>query len=304
MTQQTQEKVVVTGGAGFIGGHLVRALLDAGYDVQVIDNLSAGTKENVPEAATLHVLDIRDAAAVEEVCKGASTVIHLAAMPQVQYSIEHPLETHDVNVNGTVSVLAAAQAARVRRVVFASSASVYGDVEVSVLSEDLPADPKSPYALHKHIGEQYGRLWHRLYGLETVSLRFFNVYGPGARASGAYALVTAIFLKLWREGKPLTITGDGEQTRDFIHVRDIARAIMLAAAHPGVGAGEVINIGSGVGTSVNTVAQLFGGEKEYGPARIEPRNSVAAVARARELLGFETSIALTDGIEELKRMAP
>lgn len=301
-SHETKKKVVVTGGAGFIGTHLVRGLAAEGYDVHVVDNLSAGKKENVPPEATLHVLDIRNTAQLTEVCGGAAFICHLAALPQVQYSIEHPEETHDVNVNGTLSVLEAARAAGVRRVVFASSAAVYGDAEAPALDESMPVAPKSPYALHKYIGEEYGKLWHTLYGQEMVSLRFFNVYGPGARAEGAYALVTAIFLKRWLAGEPLMITGDGEQTRDFIHVRDIVRAIMIAATHPGVGAGEVCNIGSGVPTSINRIADLYGGEKEYGPARIEPKHSCAAVDRARKALDFSADIPLEEGIDELKRL--
>lgn len=297
-----KEKVIVTGGAGFIGSHLVPALLAEGYDVEVIDDLSAGKREHVPAGATLTILDVRDTEKLREAMAGVRVVFHLAAFPQVQYSIEHPLEANDVNVNGTLSALQAARGAGVKRFVLASSAAVYGDKEAPELVEDMPAEPKSPYGLHKQISELYCRLWSTLYGMETVCPRFFNVYGPGAPVTGAYALVTAIFLKQKLDGKPLTITGDGQQTRDFVHVRDIARALIAAATSEKVGHGEIINIGSGVETSIKSVAEIYGGEAVHIEPRIEPRRSRAGIARARELLGWEPTVAIMDGIAELKRL--
>lgn len=289
---------VVTGGAGFIGSHLVDALLKNGYAVSVIDSLVAGKRELVPAGATLHVVDVRDAEALQPFLVGADVVFHLAALPRVEYSIQHPAETHGVNVTGTVNVLAAV--GKGTRVVLASSAAVYGNVDVSLLSEDLPVAPVSPYGLHKYVSERYLALASMLYNTRTVSLRFFNVYGPRLDPEGPYALVVGKFLKLRKGGRPLTIIGDGMQTRDFIHVRDIVAALITAGESSVVGKGEVINIGTGRGTSVNELADAFGGSREYLPPRIEPRTSCADVTRAKDLLGFTAAVSLADGIAELK----
>lgn len=292
-------RAVVTGGAGFIGSHLVEALLARGYAVSVIDSLVAGKRERVPAEAVLHVADVRDAAALPPLLAHADAVFHLAALPRVEYSIQHPLETHEVNVTGTVNVLASVE--KGTRVVLASSAAVYGNLDVPLLSEELAGEPVSPYGLHKYASEKYLTLAHALYGIETVALRFFNVYGPCFDPDGPYALVVGRFLKLCKEGKPLTIVGDGTQTRDYVHMRDIVAALVAAGESPNVGRGEVMNIGTGHGTSVNALADAFGGEREYVAPRIEPKTSCADVRRAKELLGFEATVALADGISELKR---
>ncbi|TSC69804.1 MAG: NAD-dependent epimerase/dehydratase [Parcubacteria group bacterium Gr01-1014_49] len=294
-------KVVVTGGAGFIGSHLVATLLREGYSVAVVDNLSGGKRENVPEDAAFFEQDVNDTPALTEVMAGAEFVFHLAALPRVQYSIERPIETNHANVDGTVSVLKAAKDAGVKRVIFSASSSAYGDQDIMPLTEDLPASPKSPYGLHKYIGELYCRLWSDVYGLSTVSLRYFNVYGPGASSEGAYALVIAKFLKQRAEGKPMTITGTGSQTRDFTHVHDVVRANILAARSQKVGNGEVINIGAGRNASVARVAELIGGPIEHIAPRLEPRDTLADNSRARELLGWEPSVSREDGIAELKK---
>jgi UDP-glucose 4-epimerase len=294
------KKVVVTGGAGFIGGHLAAALLAEGYAVTVVDDLSGGKRENVPAGATFFEQDVNDTAALAKIMTGATFVFHLAALPRVQYSIEHPVETDRVNVGGTVSVLKAAQDAGVARVVYSASSSAYGDQVVMPLTEDMPANPKSPYGLQKYIGELYCRLWSEMHGLQTVSLRYFNVYGSGANAEGAYALVIAKFLQQRALGKPMTITGDGAQTRDFTHVRDVVRANILAAHSHKVGKGEVINIGAGHNASIARVAELIGGPVEYVAARLEPRDTLADHARATELLGWEPSVSLEEGVAELK----
>jgi UDP-glucose 4-epimerase len=267
--------------------------------VSVIDSLIAGKREQVPAGVPLHVVDIRDAEALPPLLEGADLVFHLAALPRVEYSIQHPRETHEVNVTGTVNVLAAV--GKRTRVVLASSAAVYGNADVPVLSEDLPASPVSPYGLHKYVSERYLTLASKLYDTETVSLRFFNVYGPRLDPEGPYALVVGKFLKLRKEGKPLTITGDGKQTRDFIHTQDIVSALMKAGESSRVGKGEIINIGTGHGTSVNELADAFGGPREYIPARLEPKNSCAEVSRAKDLLGFTASVSLRDGIDQLKK---
>lgn len=293
------KKVVVTGGAGFIGSHLVDALVQSGHEVRVIDDLSAGKRDVVNPAATLHVADIRDYTAIAPLFVGAEHVFHLAALPRVQYSIEHPGETNSVNVGGTLSVLRAAHAAGVKRFIYSASSSAYGNQEVMPLTEDMPPQPVSPYALQKYVGELYVRLFAEMYGMPGVSLRYFNVYGPRLDPEGPYALVIGRFLKQKKDGVPMTITGDGEQTRDFTHVRDIVRGNLLAATSPLVGRGEVINLGAGHQVSINQLAALLGGPTEYVAPRVEPRHTLADITRAKALLGWEPSVPFDTGIAEL-----
>lgn len=295
-------KAIVTGGAGFIGSHIVDALVLRGDEVHVIDNYAGGRREDRFNAqATYHEVDIRDFAKMAPIMKGADVVFHEAALPRVQYSIEQPVETFSVNVDGTVSVLKAAHEGGVKRVVYAASSSAYGDQETLPLSEDLPAQPKSPYGLQKYIGELACSLWSEVYALPTVSLRYFNVYGPRFDPEGAYALVIGKFLKQRSEGAPLTITGDGTQTRDFTHVSDIVRANLLAAESPNVGKGEVINIGAGRNMNVNDLAALIGGEAVHVAPRLEPHDTRADNRRAKKLLGWEPTVTLEDGIAALKK---
>ena len=297
-----KSKKVVVGGAGFIGSHVAAALLEAGHEVHVVDNLSGGKREKVPAGATLHVLDINDTAALTEICKGAEHVFHLAALPRVQYSIEHPQETNIVNVEGTLSVLVAAKDAGVKKVVYSASSSAYGNQSVMPLLETMPAHPISPYGLQKYVGELYCRMFSEVYNLPTVCLRYFNVYGPGASSEGAYALVIAKFLKQRQEGTPMTITGDGTQTRDYTHVRDVVRANMLAA-DSSAGKGEVINIGAGKNASVNKIAELIGGPSVHIEPRMEPHDTLADNSLAKKLLGWTPQVSLEDGIAELKKLA-
>lgn len=292
---------LVTGGAGFIGTNLVEQLVADGQTVIVVDDLSAGNASRLPSEAVFHHIDIRNTEALAECAKGVDVIVHLAALPRVQFSIEDPVTTHDVNVTGTLSVLEAARKAGVKRIVYAASSSAYGDQETLPLSTDLPPQPKSPYALHKYIGEEYMRLWYELYGIETVSLRFFNVYGPHLDPDGPYALVIGRFLKLALEGKTLTITGDGEQTRDFTHVRDVVSAISKSATLDTVGKGDVLNIGAGNQTSINQLADMIGGTVEYVPARIEPRHTKADISLTKQKLNWEPTVVLTEGIAELKK---
>ncbi len=294
------DKVVVTGGAGFIGSHLVDELVDQGYAVEVIDDLSAGNREQVNEQAVFHRLDIRDREAIAPVIDRASVVFHAAALPRVQFSIDHPMETHEVNVTGTLNVLQAGVEGGVKKVVFSSSSSVYGQREDLPLVERMEVRPQSPYALHKRIGELYARMYATTFDLPTVSLRYFNIYGPRQDPNGAYALVIGKFMKQRAEGEPLTITGDGRQTRDFTHVRDAVRANLLAAGSDRVGQGEVINIGAGRNVSINRLAELIGGEIKYVPARYEPQDTLADHTRAQELLGWEPTVSIEEGIKELK----
>lgn len=283
------KKAAVTGGEGFIGTHLVAELKKRGYDVLSIDIKSG--------------FDILDKEKLTDAFQGVHYVFHTAALPRVQYSIEHPHETQEVNVGGTLNVLSAAREGRVRKVIYSASSSAYGDQEKMPLTEDMLARPKSPYGLQKYMGEHLARVFSEVYGLQTVSLRYFNVYGPGADPGGAYALAIAKFIKQRLDGSPITITGDGEQTRDFTHVRDIVRANILAAENDAIGNGEVINIGSGAQTSIKRIAELVGGDVLHVEPRLEPRHTRADNTHARELLGWEPTVSIEEGIAELKRLA-
>ncbi len=295
-----QEKVVVTGGAGFIGSNIVKALLERGFEVHVIDNYAGGRREDrLDSRATYHDLDVCDYEKILPVIAGAKYVFHEAALPRVQYSIEEPLKTFEVNAKGVVSVLRAAHEGKVGKVIYAASSSAYGDQAVMPLHENLPAQPKSPYGLQKYIGELACKTWSEVYGLPTVSLRYFNVYGPGFDPEGAYALVIGRFLKQRSEGAPMTVTGDGTQTRDFTHVSDVVRANLLAAEST-VGSGEVINIGSGTNASINRLCEIIGGPVEHIPPRMEPHDTLADNSLAKKLLGWEPTVPLEKGIDELK----
>lgn len=293
---------LVTGGAGFIGTNLCERLVADGMRVIVVDNLIAGNAERLPSSVTFHQIDICDTHALAEVMKGVDVVIHLAALPRVQFTIDEPVEAHRVNVDGTLSVLEAMRRTGVSRIVFATSAAIYGDQEMMPLTESMPARPKSPYGLHKYMGECMLTLWHELYGIESISLRFFNVYGPHLDPEGAYALAIGRFLKLRQEGKPITVTGDGEQTRDFVHVRDVVDAIVRASTNAHVGHGEVFNIGSGKEVSINALAALVGGPVEHIQPRVEPRVCCADATSAGRALGWTPAVTLEDGIAELKRI--
>ena len=293
-------KIIVTGGAGFIGAHIANALVKEGYEVHVVDNLSAGKKENVNPKAMLHIVDIRDKESLTPILKDAKYVFHEAAFPQVQYSIENPIETNEINVEGTLNVLEASRVSKVKRVIFASSSAVYGDQEKLPITENMQVNPLSPYGAQKHIGEVYMRLYAQIYGLETVSLRYFNVYGPGQSAKGAYASVIPKFIEFRQKNEPLPITGDGEQTRDFVNVRDIVSANILAMKGDKVGKGEVLNIGGSNQYSINYIAKLIGGGISYIPPRIELRKTQANIAKAKGFLNWEPCVMLEDGIAELK----
>lgn len=296
-------KMVVTGGAGFIGSHIVDALVERGSEVHVIDNYASGKREDRLNAkATYHELDIRETQKIQEIMKGADVVYHLAAIPRVAYSVEHPVETTDVNVVGTVSILTAAARTHVRRVVCSSSGSVYGDQTTLPLAETLTANPVNPYGLQKYVGELYAKLWSDIYDFETVSLRYFNVYGPRLDPTGPYALAVGAFLLARKENRPLTIFGDGTITRDYTHVHDVVQANLLASENKNVGRGEVINIGAGRNVTIQYLAELVGGRIEYGPPRVEAHDSQADTKRAKELLGWEPTVQLEEGVAELKKL--
>ncbi|MBI2609647.1 NAD-dependent epimerase/dehydratase family protein [Candidatus Giovannonibacteria bacterium] len=295
-------KAIVTGGAGFIGSHIIRELLERGFKVHIIDNLSTGKRERIDERAVFHNLDIRNLKDIGPLFENTAVVFHTAAFPRVQPSIEDPVTSNDVNVKGTLNVLVAARDNKVGRVIYSASSSAYGDQQFFPLSEKMPAHPLSPYGLQKYIGELYSRLFYEIYKLETVSLRYFNVYGPGASSEGAYALVISRFLEQRRRGEPMTVVPDGSQSRDFTHVSDVVSANMLAMESDKVGKGEVINIGGGEDHSVNEIAELIGGPKVFIEPRIEPRRTLADTALAKELLGWEPKKKFNEGIRELKKI--
>ena len=295
------KKAVVTGGAGFIGSNLSRALVDAGWETHIIDIDPSFRKDVLPKEATLHVVDVRSTGEVQKIMEGADVVFHTAAVPRVPYSIEHPVETTDQNITGTVSALTAAAGAKVRRFVYSASGSAYGEQTILPLVETMAANAVNPYGLQKYVGELFAKLWSETYGIETVSLRYFNVYGPGMDPNGAYALAIGKFALARKTNEPITIFGDGTITRDFTHVSDVVRANLLAAESPNVGKGEVLNIGAGRQTTIKALADMFGGEIVFGPPRIEAHDSVADNRKAKELLGWEPQVTLEDGITALKK---
>jgi len=294
------KKYIVTGGAGFIGSNAVDVLINAGHEVHVIDNLSGGNESNINPKAIFHKADIRNLEEIKPFFVGIDGVFHFAALPRVQYSIEHPIETNEVNINGTQNVLIAAELAGVKRVVYSASSAAYGDQAAMPLVETMLPQPLSPYGMQKYVGEHICRIWSVIHGIETVSLRYFNVYGPRQSDEGAYALVIARFLKQKKEGQKMTITGDGLQTRDFTHVRDVVQANILAMESDKVGNGEVMNIGGGEEHSVLEIAQMIGGEYEFIAPRIEPRHTLANTTLAKKLIGWEPQEDFVKGVEELK----
>lgn len=301
-TRKRSRTVVVTGAAGFIGSHLVDALVEHGFAVRAFDNLATGSRANLNPRADFIEADIRDRAPLDRSFKGADCVLHAAALPRVGLSIEKPAETHLTNAVGTLNVLLAARDAGVPRVIYSSSSSVYGQQERMPLDESMVPNPLSPYALQKLVGEQYARMFHRLYGLGTLCLRYFSVYGPRMDMVGAYATVIGAFLRARMAGRPLEIRGDGEQTRDFTHVRDVVRA-NLAAVDCALADGSALNIGRGHGLSVNHIAAIVGGPCiNAAPRPGEPRDTLADIARSRAVLGWRPEVEAEDGVRELMRL--
>ncbi len=296
-----KKKAIVTGGAGFIGSNLSHALVKAGWETHIIDIDPSFRRATLPKDATLHEVDVRSTDVIAPIMDGADVVFHTAAVPRVPYSIEHPVETTDQNITGTVSVYTAAARAKIRRVVYSASGSAYGVQDTLPLTETMTANPVNPYGLQKYVGELFAKMFAEIYNVQTVSLRYFNVYGPGMDPNGAYALAIGEFALARKLNQPITIFGDGKITRDFTHVDDVVRANMLAAESPSVGKGEVINIGAGRNISIKALADMFGGEIKYGPARIEAHDSLADNRKAKELLGWEPMIKLEDGIAALKK---
>lgn len=296
---------LVTGGAGFIGGHLVEGLLKAGWLVRVIDDLSTGSEQNLAHAMDRIELtrgDIRDADTLERVMDGVEVVFHQAAMASVPRSIARPLLSNSVNIDGTLLVLETARQSGVRRVVYAASSSVYGESEVLPAVETLPATPLSPYALQKYTGEVYCRLYTELHGLETVSLRYFNVFGPRQNPDSDYAAVIPRFVTAALAGKAPVIYGDGEQTRDFIYVENAVQANLLAADADRA-SGSVVNIAAGKRTSLNdlwkNIRRIVDTDVEpsyAAPREGDIRDSFADLALASDLLGYDPGIGLDEGL--------
>ncbi|KKS33622.1 MAG: Nucleotide sugar epimerase [Parcubacteria group bacterium GW2011_GWC2_42_12] len=294
-------KCLVTGGAGFIGSNLVDELIKQKHQVAVIDNLSTGKKENLNPEARFYKVDIRNLEEIKPLFKGMDYVFHLAAFPRVQPSIEDPATANDINLNGTVNVLIAARDAKVKKVVYSASSSAYGDQTKMPLTEDMPAHPLSPYGLQKYVGELYCRLFTEIYGLPTVSLRYFNAYGKRQTLEGAYCLVMGIFVSQRLNNEPMTITGDGNNRRDYTSVIDVVRANILAAKSDKVGHGEVINIGRGSNFSVNELAAMIGGPVKHIEPRIEPKETLADNSLAKKLLGWQPTVDLSEWLKGYKK---
>jgi nucleoside-diphosphate-sugar epimerase len=294
------EGMLVTGGAGFIGSHLAERLLAEGYRVRVLDDLSQGRREYVPAGAELVEASIVDPAACRRACDGVSGVFHLAAMSRVAPSIERPEFCTEQNVLGTQNVLIAARDAKVKKVVYSASSSAYGN-RPAPQREDMLPEALNPYALSKYVGEQYCEVFTRVYGLPTLSLRYFNVYGPRQPTVGAYALVLGIFLRQKKAGEPLTIHGSGEQRRDFVHVRDVVEANLAAYRSPAQGV--TLNVGSGKNVSVKELADLVSSEQVHQPRRAgDAEITLADITRIREVLGWQPRVSFEDGVRELTRL--
>ena len=301
------KSILVTGGAGFIGSHLVDRLLELGYEVIVIDDFSSGKKENLvnhKENPNLRIFE-------KNICdkdiiglfEGVSIVFHVAAIPRVQFSIEFPEKTNTANINGTLNILEAVRKAGIKRFVYSASSSAYGNQEKLPLIETMNPNPMSPYALQKLVGEYYCKLYNLLYGIETISLRYFNVYGPRQDPSGGYACLIPKSVNLILEDKSPEIYGNGENTRDFTYVKDVVEANILSATTNNKEAfGRVFNIGNGNNLSVNTVVKIIIGSKKIKPAYlppvIEPKDTLANITKAKNILNWHPNYAFERGIKE------
>lgn len=306
-------RVLITGGAGFIGSHLVEALLQAGAEVRVLDSLRTGHRENLAEALeggggrgrfTLIEGDITERKVVQDAMVGADYVLHHAALPSVQRSVEDPLSTDRINVGGTLNVLVAARDTGVKRVISASSSSVYGNTPQLPKLEDMAPNPHSPYAVSKLAGEAYCRAFTRVYGLETVSLRYFNVFGPRQDPNSPYAAVVPRFIEALVNGRAPLVYGDGTQSRDFSYIENIVRANLLALRAPGV-SGEVFNIACGEGVSLRDIWQLLAEilrrpvHPEFYPPRAgDIQHSRADISKAERMLGYRPVIRFREGLEQ------
>jgi len=302
-------KVLVTGGAGFIGSNLTEALLQRGHFVRVLDDFSTGKMENLifdKKYATLEITkgDICKPSSSQKAMNNMEFVFHQAALPSVQRSVEDPKTSNAVNVGGTLNILLAAREEGVKRVIYASSSSVYGDTPSLPKHEEMPSDPLSPYALQKYIGEQYCRLFYQLYGLETISLRYFNIFGPKQDPNSIYSAVIPKFIDALLQGRPPIIFGDGEQSRDFTYIENVVHANLLAMSVEHLH-GEAINIACGERTSLN---QLFNVLKRIlgstlfpvyqDPRQGDVRHSLADIRKGKEILNYEPTVPVEKGLEK------
>ena len=297
-------KYVVVGGAGFIGSNIVDKLVEQNHEVVIIDNLSTGKMENVNPKASVEYIDIsnvNECPNMVEIMSGADALFLLAAKARVQPSIENPVEYEINNTIGTLNVLKCASDAGVRRVVYSASSSAYGNTEKLPSKESDPVNPLSPYGAQKYYGEVMCKMFSEVYGLETVSLRYFNIYGERQNVGGAYAMVIGIFVDQLLNGKPMTIRGDGEQRRDFTYVGDVVNANILASQSENVGNGEVINIGNGDNRSINDIADMIGGDRVNVEPVIEPKETLANNSLAEELLGWKPTQNIEDWIPKYKK---
>ena len=294
-------RCMVTGGAGFIGSHLVERLLADGHSVVVLDNLSTGRTDNLGhirdrQRLSFRCVDVTSCTAIERHFHDVDWVFHLAALADIVPSVQHPLDYHRANVEGTVAVLEAARSAGVKRLLYAASSSCYGIPDEFPTPETAPTRPMYPYALTKAVAEQYVLHWNRVYGLPCVSLRLFNVYGPRSRTTGAYGAVFGIFLAQKLARKPFTVVGDGTQTRDFTFVSDVVDAFVRAAESDIEG--EVFNVGSGSTRSINDLVGLLGGEVVYMPKRPgEPDCTLADIGRISMRLGWRPQVSFEEGVQ-------
>ncbi len=296
-------KCLVTGGAGFIGSHLTELLMENGHDVIVVDNLTSGRLENLKPVEGNSGLrfvqaDVRDRSTLEPLFEGVDWCFHLAGLADIVPSIEMPDQYFSTNVTGTLNVLQCAKDSGVKRLVYAASSSSYGIPDAYPTSEEVPIRPQYPYALTKYMGEELVLHWAKVYGLPTVSLRLFNVFGPRSRTTGAYGAVFGVFLAQKLNNKPLTVVGDGKQTRDFTFVTDVADAFMTAASSDV--SGEAMNVGSGDHYSVNQLVELINSEVEYIPRRPgEPDCTFADVRKIERLLGWKSKVPFEKGVETI-----
>lgn len=296
-------KCLVTGGAGFIGSHLVEALLADGHSVTVLDNLKTGQQKNVElfqgkPGFRFSLVDVADFAKIQPHFEGIEWVFHLAALADIVPSMERPMDYHQANVDGTIAVLEASRKAKVKRFLYTASSSCYGIPDSYPTPETAPIKPQYPYALTKYLGEQMAMHWAQVYQLPVISLRLFNVYGPRARTTGTYGSVFGIFLAQKLAAKPYTVVGDGTQTRDFTYVTDIVAAFLKAAASNIQS--EIFNVGSGNTYSVNRLVELLGGEVAYIPKRPgEPDCTFAAIHKIKKVLGWSPRVSFEDGVKKM-----
>jgi len=295
---------LVTGGAGFIASHISEALVSRGHRVRVVDDFSTGYERNIRDGVEFVKGDLADPAVAASAVKGMEYVLHQAAIPSVPRSVDKPAESHRANVDALLNLLIASRDAGVKRLVFAGSSSVYGDTDVLPKTETMPTNPLSPYALQKLMGEMYGQMFTRLYGFETVTTRYFNVFGPRQDPGSPYSGVISLFIKALHDGTRPVIYGDGEQTRDFTYVTNVVDGVLRAAETPGVG-GHVFNVATSSRISLNqlleTLKKIFGSSVEpiYKDARNgDVRDSQADISKAEKMLGYKPIVGLEDGLRE------